>query len=315
MKKKAVFIFTCFFMIFVISCGDSKKSVVEDSEKGPDVEVNDDSGDTEDPDIDNDVDISDDDFDKDFNDEDVDDVVINDEDVDDEDVDDEDIDDEDVDDEDVDDGPIVCVDHEDCPSKSTFCLKKDGDCKGKGICSEKEILCNPVIIPVCGCDGKTYNNQCEAHAVGINVDFDGECPSTVTYRYESTGMPPILLEGSTVVNQLSDQDVFDDPNVPVWGRTTTVTFNFIKELEKKNQMVFSINGGDLPDRECTKEKPCEIKLGKSDSNAVWYINDGEGGRVENGSLTGTIYILAFENEDFDKKLIFYSNELVFNPPK
>jgi len=39
-----------------------------------------------------------------------------------------------------------------------------------------DILCAEVWDPVCGCDGTTYGNNCEALAAGVNVAFEGECP-------------------------------------------------------------------------------------------------------------------------------------------
>lgn len=53
------------------------------------------------------------------------------------------------------------------------------------------------IIPVCGCDGQTYNNACEANGAGVNVVHQGAC---------GTGCPGIYapvcgIDGKTYGNE------------------------------------------------------------------------------------------------------------------
>ncbi len=44
-----------------------------------------------------------------------------------------------------------------------------------GVCRARPQLCAQVMLPVCGCDGKTYNNACEAARAGSDVAHAGGC--------------------------------------------------------------------------------------------------------------------------------------------
>ncbi|MFB6372687.1 MAG: Kazal-type serine protease inhibitor [Bradymonadaceae bacterium] len=42
-------------------------------------------------------------------------------------------------------------------------------------CKRQPLLCSNVEDPVCGCDDKTYRNECAAYAAGTSVRSDSAC--------------------------------------------------------------------------------------------------------------------------------------------
>ena len=75
--------------------------------------------------------------------------------------------------------PVVCggIQGKTCPA-GQFCDFPAGSCKtadAQGTCVPRGDACTDIYKPVCGCDGKTYSNDCERIRAGIQKDHDGEC--------------------------------------------------------------------------------------------------------------------------------------------
>jgi hypothetical protein len=68
----------------------------------------------------------------------------------------------------------TCASNADC-REDAYCARPVSECAARGSCETRPQGCPDVYLPVCGCDGQTYGNACDAAAAGTSVAREGEC--------------------------------------------------------------------------------------------------------------------------------------------
>ncbi len=84
------------------------------------------------------------------------------------------------------------------PNETNKTLIDGTDCIDQSqLAKQAKTVCNTTILPVCGCDGKTYRNPCEAKKKGLITYKSGRCAGDKTDFNAKKATPAPPSDGST----------------------------------------------------------------------------------------------------------------------
>ncbi len=77
-------------------------------------------------------------------------------------------------------------------NSALWCQRGVGQCKAAdaaGQCDKAPAFCMQIHRPVCGCNGKTYANDCERQKARVQLDYVGACPKEPKANEPKAGKP------------------------------------------------------------------------------------------------------------------------------
>jgi hypothetical protein len=154
-------------------------------------------------------------------------------------------------------------------AKNQFCdALRPGLCPGEcqvGVCASRPRVCTDIFDPVCGCDGNTYPNACNAAAVGVAVASRGACATNGQFCGGIAGIP--CPDGQTCVDDPSDDCDPQNGGADCGGIC----------VEKKDTFCGGIAGIPCPDGQTCVDDPsddCDPKNGGADCGGI-CVGSGE----------------------------------------